>query len=830
MQRMGPVNNQPSTQPTQSEQPETLQPKPLHPAIPYLETLFHNDDHIFFQLIHSTSKHKNARGQDVADTKLVPLMTMEQAIRPATIDRLLELESEGWNVYVCMNPFPKGTTRRAEHLITDVLNLYVEDDGENDTLTLVDEDVKAGLAPAPSVLESSPGKHHIVWNFEDSLTPEVAKPLLKALQKRYKCDPAATDLCRVLRMPGFKNLKPKYNPPPATRMLRDGEAFCKLEDFKIPVGLSCVGKPVIPIESEDFQVRYDLFLKAAEEANYDLGETRESNGGFMWLNTCPWASEHTTGNDEAAIMMLADGRLEFNCFHGHCSERGWSDIRKLWRDKVGHDQRFGPPAPSNVLFGKPETKVVASDKRRKLTDLGNAERLIDVFGDDLRYCDETGRWYVWGGVKWEIAGKSGPQKKMQKVVQTIQDEADFIKPVSEDDKEAAKAKGHILVWARKSESSSAISAAIHQARSMPKIQVVVADFDADLYLLNLLNGTLNLKTFEFRAHDKADLMTKLANVNYDPSATCPKFEAFLEKSMPDKDSRRFLQQASGYSLTGSTVEDCLFLGIGAGRNGKGVFLNTLRIILGSYAQTANFNSFTASKNGGGLETRPDIARMEGARLVIASESEQDQRVAEALIKSLTGSDRITARNLYESDREYQPQFKLFFGINHPPNIRGTDEGIWSRIHRIPWNVFIKPSERIKGLKEILINEEASGILNWMIAGLRDYQQNGLVPSAEIRGATAAYRESSNVIERFLDERCTVGKDLRTGSSTLYLAYQTWCKSSGEFYEKGKAFGEDLKKAGFQSRHAENGTVWLGVGLNQPAPDLTYGGKYAQAAG
>ena len=346
---------------------------------------------------------------------------------------------------------------------------------------------------------------------------------------------------------------------------------------------------------------------------------------------------------------------------------------------------------------------------------------------------------------------------------------------------------------------------------MKALQVKPKDFDADIYLLNLQNGTLNLKTGDFREHDRADLMTRVANVKYDPSATCPMFLTFLNKSQPDSGAQRFLQQAAGYTLTGSVAEDCLFISLGKGRNGKGVFLNLLNHLLGDYALQASFDSFTARKSSGG-EIRSDIARMEGARMVVASESEQEQRVAESLIKTLTGSDKITARKHYEGEREYYPQFKLWFGINHALKIVGLDEGIWSRIHQIPWGVFIKPEERIKNLREQIIEKELSGVLNWMLAGLRDYWQNGLVPSAEILKATLAFRRDSDVIQRFLDEKCVIHRNRTTGASNLFDAYQKWCEKNGEYWITAKLFRDSMLARKLRPGHNEYGATWEGIGM------------------
>lgn len=480
-----------------------------------------------------------------------------------------------------------------------------------------------------------------------------------------------------------------------------------------------------------------------------------------------------------------------------------------------------PAAAVSLNASYPSLNGEVNPNHRPHTDLGNAERLVDAFSEDIKFCNETGQWYIWNNVKWVVSGKTGPQAHMQAVVRAIRDEIKFI-PEDYDEEKKEKLMEALLKWGRKSQSNSAIMGAINQARALPLIQVKADQFDANADLLNLKNGTLNLKTGEFRPHDRKDLLTKVMNVSFDPSAIHPLFTAYLDKCQPDKDTQRFLAQAAGYSLTGSTAEDCLFLCIGKGRNGKGVFLQLLKWMLGDYALQASFDSFVATKNAG-LQIRSDIARMEGARMIISSENEEDQHVAESLLKTLTGSDTIVARKPYQCEREYEPQFKLWFGINNAPRITGVDDGIWSRIYRIPWNVFIPPEERILGLRQKIANTEASGVLNWMIAGLKDYQQNRLVPSAEIRKATEEYRHSSDVIHRFLEEKCVLDAEKKVLSSQLYSTYKDWCHSSGEYWVKEKMFREYLMNRRYRTEHTETGSAWRGIGLKPVIPDVIIGG-------
>ncbi len=662
-------------------------------------------------------------------------------------------------------------------------------------------------------MESSPGKFYIIWRVQ-GFDVRQQKALNRALQQRYGSDPQSVDAARVLRLPGTRNLKAKYNPTPVVEIVQEVVADRYTpEQFKV--------ERVVPVEPdrkaapEKVQLRMTLYEEACDNAGVDAGALNDKgDGSYNYVVSCPNFEEHTTGGEfDASVWISPSGAISFGCFHSHCAGKDWKTFYRPWLESQAEQNgykgklKFGEASEVEdtgaILLNQPDG-AAGLRPIRAMTDLGNAERLVDKYGHELRYCDQTGQWFSWWGTRWVQAGKSGPQDRMHDVVRYIWVEAENIEPPD------AGATKKLRAWAKRSEGNNAIASAISLARGLGDIRVSISKFDADRYLFNLQNGTYNLKTHEFRAHDKQDLITKVSPIIYDPTATCPMWDAFLAKSMPDAETRRFLQQAVGYSLTGDASEDCLFLNIGNGRNGKGVFLNTVKYLMGDYALQANFDSFTARKGGGGLEVRTDIARMAGARFVVASENDQDSRLAEGLLKTLTGSDTITARKLYQEEQEFLPQFKLWFAVNNEPRIIGVDDGIWSRIHLILWLVFIEPEERILNLRERLCSEEAAGIFNWAIAGLKDYQKNRLVPSQQVLNASRSFRKNSDQIQRFMDERCEMGDAHTVLSSELYAAYKQWAESTKEFQLKDRQLKHYLETRGFRSNHSERGRVWFGL--------------------
>jgi putative DNA primase/helicase len=396
----------------------------------------------------------------------------------------------------------------------------------------------------------------------------------------------------------------------------------------------------------------------------------------------------------------------------------------------------------------------------KLTDLGNSERLVERYGASLRYAPALG-WLGWDGCRWQR--DDGSAERLAKLTaRSIWEEVAAAEP---------EQRTPLIRHAVQSEGAQRISAMLQLARSDRAIEVDPSTLDANAWSFNLCNGTLDLRQRVLLAHDPADRITRLAPIDYEPTAGCPRWEQFLDRvTGGDVELQRFLQKAVGYALTAVSYEHILFILWGAGRNGKSTFLETLRYVFGDYALNVGAETLAKSKRSAGGPSE-DMARMAGVRFVTAAETEEGVHLAESLVKRLTGGDRVTARLPYaRSSFEFDPYGKIFLSTNHKPVIRGTDEGIWARVRLIPFTVRIPESEKDTKLQEKL-RCEASGILNWGLEGLALYLKEGhLNAPRAVANATAAYRSEMDTLRRFVAAQCVEGREQEVKSSQLYAAY------------------------------------------------------------
>ena len=477
--------------------------------------------------------------------------------------------------------------------------------------------------------------------------------------------------------------------------------------------------------------------------------------------------------------------------------------------------------------------VAVSDEL--LTDLGNCQRFVSQHGDDLRYCHGVG-WLAWDGRRWardedgaaaircakETALKLYDEAKaeLQRAIDslTLAQSAAAAggsagKKALVQLQEAYKAATRRLMWAEKSQSRQRLEAMVALAQSEDRLRVHVDDLDKDPWLLNVRNGTLDLRTGTLREHRREDLLTQLAPIDFDASAGAPRWRRHLETFLPDPDVQRQVQRDLGLSLVGADLEEMLPLWYGTGGNGKSTTLRVLREILGDYAKMAAPRLLIASK----YEHHPtELADLCGCRVLFSVEVGNNARLDEERVKALTGGENVKARFMRQDFFEFRRTWTIVLVCNHKPEIRGTDNGIWRRIRLIPWTVVL-PKEDQRPQEEV-VNEllaEGAGILGWMVAGLRDWQRDHHWTAEAVRVATEGYRAEQDVLGAFLADCCELGPRYTVSVGALYDAYARWAERNGEEPLNKNTFSMRLTARGFTKERRAVVTrerIWRGLRL------------------
>jgi putative DNA primase/helicase len=468
----------------------------------------------------------------------------------------------------------------------------------------------------------------------------------------------------------------------------------------------------------------------------------------------------------------------------------WNAALAQWDGKVARAAAVPPPSRAqDDRAAPPAANDNDADARPPaFTDEALALKFTDHHADELRYVAGRGMWMRYGGQRWEADDTLFAYDLARKLCRK-------------------EAHGCNEVKIGKLVASAKTSSAIERlARSDRRLAAKAEQWDIDPWLLNTPAGVVDLQTGVIRSHAPTDYMTKITAVG--PEGDCPIWKQHLLRVMSgDAELVGYLQRVFGYCLTGSTREHALFFAHGDGANGKSVTINTVAGILGDYQRSAPIETFTASHT----DRHPtELAMLQGARIVTATETEEGRAWAEARIKSLTGGDRVSARYMRQDFFEFTPQFKLIIAGNHKPALRSVDEAIRRRFNMIPFTVTIPPEERDETLTERL-KAEWPGILAWMIEGCRQWQRTGLKPPAAVVAATAEYLVAEDALMAWMDEACDRDKDWSDKTANLWASWKDWATRAGEQVGSLKRFSQNLKKHGFTSHRSNTlGRGFLGL--------------------
>lgn len=468
------------------------------------------------------------------------------------------------------------------------------------------------------------------------------------------------------------------------------------------------------------------------------------------------------------------------------------------------------------LILPPEVTVPTVRQRRPLTEFGNAERMLDRFGDVLMYVPEYGAWHVWNGVYWRKVTDVEIEHYAKETVKGLLEEVD-------DHREPAE----FYEFCALSQQARMVRNMVSLAASDPRVFVPAAELDNKPHLLCVQNGIVDLRTGRLSPPNKGAYITRVAGCEYRQGAKAPLFRKVVtDVFQDDQGMADFFQRLIGYSAIGDPVEDIMVIAHGNGSNGKSTVLGTLREAFGTYARAADAATFVgdgrSGSSGGG--PREDLLRLKGSRFVYVSEPDEQGELKEGSVKAMSGGDATVARGVHGKDSvEFEPTWVAFMPTNHKPIVKGSDHGIWRRLVLLPFlrNFDEEPNVKDENLKQKL-KGEMEGVLSWIVEGAQAYLAQGLAQPPAVRAARDQYRSQMDLLSEWMDECCITGPECSESIKNLWLSWESWAKERGMllYIKSSIALGRRLDQrfpAGRDSSGASR--VRQGIALKRGVQDF-----------
>ncbi|MCP4262238.1 MAG: hypothetical protein GY774_32755 [Planctomycetes bacterium] len=724
-------------------------------------------------------------------------------------DELTSLNQQGYNVYLGVGARKLKKKESKTDNVSHCRVLFIDFDSDKvpcDGPLLVElkNRVDRHKLPKPSFVVNSGNGYHAYWLLKEPMTNMAAwLELQKRLTKTMGSDEGILTIPRIMRVPGFDNVKDPSKPKPCY-LQEKSEVSYNLEDIvphlkEIKSKASNVSTNISDNDNLTQQQTTALeCLKVLDPSR--VGNYPEwikvgiglHHCGFDWLTWDKWSQQSSKYQK------------------GVCEQK-WGTF----------DSQIDQPLTVGTLVnmakednhGKlPENiaKMLHSIRSLKSfpwTDSGAAERLAELYSDKLRYCYGIS-WMYFNGKYWDKKrGEAMARTLCKKAARALRKEALNVDDLDE--------RAAIEKYARTLEQSHRITATLKEAQHTAPFESYPDDYDSDNWAFNVNNGTVDLRTGKLQPHNSADMITRCAQVNHDEKAMCPLWEKALLEIFKDNEVLvSYVQRISGMCLTGDIREQILLVFYGTGRNGKNVELDTVAGLMGDYACEAAPTLLTSRS---GFDEHPtEIADLCGRRLVIACETKQGGILKADTVKRLTGNARIKARFMREDYFEFDRTFKIILCTNHRPEVPEKTIAIWERLKVVPFNRFFTEAERDKLLTDKL-KTERPGILNWMVRGCLDWQKNGLQEPDEIVEATGEYQESQNPLDDFFEQCCKFNAFSVTPVSILKEHFAEYEGRIGrELQVSTQIFNQELRKRGCkydtQYYGGQTQKVWCGIDL------------------
>ena len=741
-----------------------------------------------------------------------------------------EKNSEGYNCYfgACLRKTKKGD----KSSVASISALWGDLDGKDfaggkpEALTQLQK-----LPPYlfPSIIVDTGHGYHPYWLQKEAEPIESSQDILrleaymKGLALTLHGD-STSDLSRVLRLPGLLNQKDAKNPC-LCRIIhwQPERRFTPIDfdDYQEEIAKEAPeGKPKRAEEAKKWPQRSDEFNNLAiEKLLENCSFVHHCQDDAATLSEPHWWSMITIlavfgkpGKDKIHELSQA-----YPGYTGEETDKKIEYALKAREEKGPHlcdyvKDTLHFSCPDACLAKKEGVKSpaglaakLAARKVFNLTDLGNAERLVQRYGQNIRYSEERKRWLIWNGRVWEWDYGAKVMSLAKETARNILREA-----ADEKDDEQRKA---LIKHAMRSESDRRLTAMVSLAQSEPGIPVKGNELNTNPWLFNCLNGTVDLRTGELLPHNREDLITIISPMIYDPNAPCELWIRFLDRVTGNNaELAQYLQRAVGYSLTGDMRAQVLFFLYGLGNNGKSTFITTIRKVIAGYGATAPVDMFLA-KDKTARGPKEELANLQGKRFVAASEVEVGRRLAVVVIKEMTGGEAIRADRKYEHEVEFQPTHKLWISGNHKPVIADTSLAIWRRIKLVPFTITIPDNEIDEDLP-LKLEAELRGILAWAVEGCLAWQREGLKEPRAVTAATLTYRDEEDILAEFIQDRCVLKATATVSKADLYENYKQWCENTGCQPVSQKTLRTRLMERGISEGKSMSVRYWRGIGLSQ----------------
>lgn len=451
------------------------------------------------------------------------------------------------------------------------------------------------------------------------------------------------------------------------------------------------------------------------------------------------------------------------------------EVAALFKNRFKAITGFNMPV-ADLNKALKQARVHSVTKARPLTEFGNAERMLDRYGQGLMYVEGLQSWFVWTGVYWRKAADAEIAHMAKETVRALGSEIER--------HSTGEALAEFYHFCALSQRNQMVISMVNLAKSDPRVFVPAEELDKHAHLVGALNGVIDLRTGELLPPDPELRITKAVGCAYDPKAKCPLFEkTVLEVFNDDAETVGFFQRLVGYAMTGDPKEDVMVIPYGNGSNGKSTVLGAVRRAFGDYARAAEAETFVSDGRSSSAAGRPreDILRLKGARFVYVNEPDENSELREGSVKAMTGGDMLTARGVQgRASVEFMPTWVVFMPTNHKPIVKGSDNGIWRRLMMLPFTRNFEDDPAVKKDTQLgaKLLAELPGILNWVIRGALSYRQRGLAVTGTVSDARRDYKEQMDLLAEWLEERCEVGPLYYSTSQELWASWFEFAKNRG----------------------------------------------------